>query len=851
MRSVIYAGLCVLATAPVPAEAQVAPRQALRLPAQALGVSLRALATAFGRNVSAPAELVAGHAAPAIDGLYSFDEALAAVLAGSGLRADPAGGGVAIARDLRGGVGAETADTGTQDIVVTGTQIRGGASASNVITARRDEIRNAGQATLGEFAQSLPQSFGGGQNPGVGFNVPASGGANVGGGASFNLRGLGSDATLTLLDGRRLPYSASAQSIDVSAIPLAAVERVEIMPDGASALYGSDAVAGVVNIILRRRFDGVETNARLGGSTDGGNFRQLYGGLAGAEWRGGGLLAAYEYERDTAITADQRDYGAARPGLTFYPALRSHRAIASIRHALTADVELSVTGLYNNRSSGLSYPLNAAGDLAVSHAVQSFSVRSYALAPVLAWTPGNWRIALSGTLGADTTAFRGDSYAGTALASSLAGRYRNRSRAIELGGDGALFALPGGTARLAIGAGGRWNDFTLFRGPGATQNIDASRDNVFAYGELSLPILGAGQAIPLLRSLTATAALRYEHYRGIGDVATPKLGLIYAPSADIDVKASWGRSFRAPTFIQQYQVRQALLYPAAIFTGVSYPPGSNVLLLVGGNRGLAPERATSWSLSLAFHPRAAPGLSVELGYFSTRYRDRIVNPIPRLARALADPLYRDQVTADPSTARQAAVLAGADQFINATGGAYDPTRVVAIVNSANVNAGQQRLHGIDALLGYRTALGDGPSTLFASLNASYLVSDQQLTLRQPVQPLAGILFNPPHFRGRATLGWESDGAMVSATLSRIGGVKDTRSVPAARIAGMTMIDLSARRRIARSGPLANLDVTLAAQNLFNAKPAPIATTLYYDTPYDSTNYSPFGRVLSIGISKKW
>jgi len=849
MRSTILTvgGLCgLVAMAPVPAGAQTAPRQQLKLPAQPLGVSLRAVASAFGRNVSAPADVIAGHDAPALDGRYSFDEAITALLAGSGLRTIAAGGGVAIVRDLK----AEAAAT-PPDIVVTGTQIRGGASASTVITVRRDDIRNTGQTTLGELARSLPQSFGGGQNPGVGFNVPASGGGNVGSGASFNLRGLGSAATLTLLDGRRLPYSASAQSIDVSAIPLAAVDRVEIVPDGASALYGSDAVAGVVNIILRGRVEGVEASARVGGSTDGGNVRQLYSVLAGTGWRTGGVFAAYEFEHDTAITASERSYGAVRPGLTLYPAIRSHHAIASGRQRLASDLEVSMIGLYNNRSSALLYPTNAAGDLALSRTIQSFAVESYALAPTLAWTPGAWRLALSGTLGADTTTFRGDSYAGTGLTSSLSGRYRNRSRSIELGGDGSLFALPGGTARLAIGAGGRWNDFTLFRGTGAAQNIDASQDNVFAYGELSLPILGPNQKPRFAHSLTATAAVRYEHYRRIGDVATPRLGLIYAPTPDLDLKASWGRSFRAPSFIQQYQVRQALLYPALAFGGTGHPPGSTVLLLTGGNRDLAPERATSWSLSLALHPRAVPGLSFDLSYFSTRYRDRIVNPIPLLSRALSDPLYRDQITTNPSGAQQAAMLAGADQFINAAGGVYDPTRVVAIVNSANVNAGRQQLHGLDAMLAYRTKVGNGRSSAFASVNASYLVSDQQLNVRQPVQSLAGTLFNPPDFRARATLGWQGDGTMISATLSRTGGVRDTRRTPAIDVAGMTMVDLTARQRLARSGPLADLDITLTAQNLFNAKPAPIATTLYYDTPYDSTNYSPFGRVLSVGISKKW
>ncbi len=140
MRTTILgaAGLCgLIAMAPVPAAGQRVPRQQLKLPAQPLGASLRAIASAFGRNVSAPADMIAGHDAPALDGRYSFDEAIAALLAGSGLRAVGAGGGVAITRDAQAEAGASP-----PDIVVTGTQIRGGASASTVITVRRDDIRN-------------------------------------------------------------------------------------------------------------------------------------------------------------------------------------------------------------------------------------------------------------------------------------------------------------------------------------------------------------------------------------------------------------------------------------------------------------------------------------------------------------------------------------------------------------------------------------------------------------------------------------------------------------------------------------------------------------------------------------
>src|SRR3546814_15686596 len=78
----------------------------------------------------------------------------------------------------------------------------------------------------------------------------------------------------TLLNGHRLPYGGAFAGIDISAIPVAAVERLEIVPDGASAQYGSDAVAGVANIILRRDFEGLTTPARLGAASPGGQFQR-------------------------------------------------------------------------------------------------------------------------------------------------------------------------------------------------------------------------------------------------------------------------------------------------------------------------------------------------------------------------------------------------------------------------------------------------------------------------------------------------------------------------------------------------------------------------------------------------
>src|SRR5690606_404365 len=109
--------------------------------------------------------------------------------------------------------------------------------------------------------RSIPQNFAGGQNPGVALG--SGNNTNLTGGSAFNLRGLGPDATLTLLNGRRLSYGGFQQAVDASLVPVAALKQIEIITDGASALYGSDAVAGVANIILKRDFDGLTMAGRV------------------------------------------------------------------------------------------------------------------------------------------------------------------------------------------------------------------------------------------------------------------------------------------------------------------------------------------------------------------------------------------------------------------------------------------------------------------------------------------------------------------------------------------------------------------------------------------------------------
>jgi iron complex outermembrane recepter protein len=145
-----------------------------------------------------------------------------------------------------------TADT-AERIEVTGSHIRRTdvEGVSPVETVTKQDLEKKGYDNLGDVVKDLGvNSFGSSNTVNANSGVP--------GNADINLRGLGADNTLVLLNGQRLPQDAITGTVDINLIPMAAVERIEILKDGASAIYGSDALGGVVNIITRKDFQGTE-----------------------------------------------------------------------------------------------------------------------------------------------------------------------------------------------------------------------------------------------------------------------------------------------------------------------------------------------------------------------------------------------------------------------------------------------------------------------------------------------------------------------------------------------------------------------------------------------------------------
>ncbi|MCQ8186473.1 TonB-dependent receptor domain-containing protein [Parvularcula maris] len=198
----------------------------------------------------------------------------------------------------------------TDEIVVTGSRLRQGQedSVSPLTSLDSEEIADVGAFNIGDLTQTLTINTGAENNPDAFTQAQTTGTENI------NLRGLGLGATLVLLDGQRQVQTAVANNAGVnfvdtaSLVPLIAVERLEILKDGASAIYGSDAVAGVANFITRKNFDGaLFSGTYLNHPKDGQYDEYLVQGLFGKTFGGGSVMIAASYlDRSDLTTAERR-----------------------------------------------------------------------------------------------------------------------------------------------------------------------------------------------------------------------------------------------------------------------------------------------------------------------------------------------------------------------------------------------------------------------------------------------------------------------------------------------------------------------------------------------------------------
>ena len=845
----IMAAVGLAAAVPALGQPATARRISFDLAPQDLGTALLTVARVSGRQILFASEIVAGKRSARLTGAFTSREAVRRLLQGSGL----------VIRDEDGALIVVLADEPVTDseIIVTGSRIRSAQRYAPVTTLDRTALRAQGQTDLGQAIRAtVPQNFGGGQSPVIGLGAEDYGSDNITSGSAINLRGLGPDATLTLLNGRRFAYDGVGEGVDVASIPLAAVERIEIVADGASAIYGSDAVAGVANVILRRDYSGLETSARLGAATSGGDTQRQLEAVAGKIWSSGGVVATASYARNSAIGAGQRGFAAGLdPSTTLLPRLEQVGAVVSGHQTLGRSVEFALDLLYSRRISDSTFAATTTASYLDAGITRHLLAKSFVASPSLKFAlSAAWSATVSGNFARDRLDYRTLFYGGGAVTTAYRGSYANTSYGSEFSAEGPLAAIAGGNIRLA--AGGGYRRVTL-AGANATIPLPptilrGARESVYAFGELNVPLVGSANARPGVQRLSVNAAGRFEHYPRIGDVFTPKLGLLYAPARALELRATWGRSFKAPTLYQLFQAQGAYALPASAFGAASAPASANAIFVFGGNPDLKPQRAETWSAGGVFTPNSDGRLRIEASYFQIRYRGRIVAPITAGSTALSNPALADLVTVNPAPATVSALVDGLQSPFQYYGnGLYDPATIVAIIDNRNRNVAAERYRGVDMSANWRLPLS-AAATLTLTGSATYLISRRQLSRGQAEVPLAGRIFQPPHWRSRGGATLVSGGMTASAFLTLAGGVTDDRFSPVVQVGGQRSVDLALGYTFtAPTGLLHGLSLQATLLNAFNDQPEQIRNPAGYLTPFDATNYDPVGRFVGLRVAKQW
>jgi iron complex outermembrane receptor protein len=237
-------------------------------------------------------------------------------------------------------------------VEVTGSAIRRVQSetALPVQTISRAEIEKTGVTTAAELMGRVSANSNG-LTDGASINV----GGDQRGFNSANLRGIGTSSTLVLLNGRRMANFASPgddSGVDLNNIPAAALERVEVLLDGASALYGTDAIGGVINFITRKDFQGLEANVYVGTTDEGGAGKRtasLSAGKGVLERDGYNVFAVADFQRTNSLNTSQR---------SFIPGLQVEQRLGHLLSSYTSPANIRLTSAQRDHLQEIGFTLN-------------------------------------------------------------------------------------------------------------------------------------------------------------------------------------------------------------------------------------------------------------------------------------------------------------------------------------------------------------------------------------------------------------------------------------------------------------------------------------------------------------
>jgi iron complex outermembrane receptor protein len=715
---------------------------------------------------------------------------------------------------------------------------------SAVIIFDRHDIDRFGAVTTDQFVRSIVQNFGR-VNPtsSTGGTIDPQTGNNVGRGTCFDLRGLGPGATLILLNGQRLaPGGYDGSCVDVAMIPLAAVERIEVLLDSASAIYGSDAIAGVVNFVMRPEYYGAEITPYYRDVTGGGGGERGLSLLAGDVWRSGGGMFTYQNDQQQPVNASSRETLLPQSGPDqAIPSEKSQNGLVTLHETLATGTVVSADGFVSQRNSSQQYSSGALGSTQ-SDGKAKMVGGSVTAKQVL---PGDWHTDVVGSDAQEDEAVR-------TSAAQVDQLYHTHatSASIEWGADGPVFSIPGGPVKLSMGTSYRWESFNDYVAPGATREV------LGAYAEIFAPIVSDLNSSIGAQRLELSLAIRRDAYRneepGVADVASknPKIGIMWRPFEGFTLRGTFATSFRVAPIAQLIASKDtAVLFQ---LPNPNVPRGvTNTLYLTGGNSALRPEVARNFTAGFELMPGFAQGVSLSATYFHVCYTNRIaappvVGPVTSIFSQLGS--LSPYINSAPSPAEIHAAYT--DYTVQ------DPTQIGRGGVQAIFNGQLQNIASTEAS-GVETALQAKIDSTFGELSfyeqGQYLAQlNNQAAPTTPYAPAVGTVFNPPKLRMQAGTDWSYLAWAAAMMLDYTSSFRDTLTPGSPHVGSWLTLNSSVSYS---TGPrfvataFSHMTFSLSVSNLTN-RPAPFVKGLSDITlGYDPTNASVLGRVILFEVRK--
>lgn len=768
------------------------------------------------------------------------------------------------------------ADTRTLDtLIVTGTRVsdRTVAESQSPIDIITPEALQATGTT--ELATALARAL-----PSLNFPRPAltDGTSGI---RPAQLRGLSPDQVLVLVNGKRRHIAAQlnvngsigrgSSATDLNAIPIAAIERVEVLRDGASAQYGSDAIAGVVNIVLKGSGKGGSLAVDVGGYSAGDGSKYQISGDAGLGFAGGrGSLHVAAQISDQDETNRAGPYQGTNPNGagTNFPGIGETAFVIGDPQVQGAAVSANGQFQFNDALTGY------ASTIASNRDITSFAFfRSRNHNPLTAqFYPDGFvpqinqysrdRSLLAGLKGSSEGGFNWDvsysyGYNKIDFHTRNTVNYSLGSGSPTSFYDGALeytqnilnadFSQPlewGLAYPVTLSFGAEYRQEKWNQSPGAANSyfgggaqgfggftaenaVHADRDNYAAY---------VGLEADVTDKFSAGIAGRYEDYSDFGDVISGKLSARYAFTDTVALRATASTGFRAPSLAQQnYQVITSSVDSSGVFTQRGTFPATSAAATALGAEPLKQEKSTSFSAGLVLQPSERLSLTVDA--YQIEIDDRIV---------LSSPLNIDPTAAANAgtPSRRAAALAA--QALLANLGINGVTSFNYFTNAIDT-----RTRGVDVVASYTI-----PFTASAlDLTASYGYSKTEITTIA-ADPAAWATFaalSPSRIArdeiGRIEEGYPKDKAIlggswkarhwdIGLTATRYGRFTNRPTSGAANdqtFDPQWILDVSASYR-----PSDQWTLTLGADNVLDSHPdrSIFANSTSGMFPY--SNYSPAG-----------